>query len=80
MGTRNGCELPPVFKEHLISTNMKKKNLSLIQAPLAVLLFLAIILAGAENLDGSCNIPWTLSWMAVAFILARLIKRLEDAK
>lgn len=59
---------------------MKKKNLSLIQAPLAVLLFLAIILAGAENLDGSCNIPCTLSWMAVAFILARLIKRLEDAK
>ena len=57
---------------------MKKKHL--IQAPLAVLLFFAIILAGAENMDGSCNIPWTLSWMAVAFILARIIKRLEDAK
>ena len=57
---------------------MKKKHL--IQAPLAVLCFIAIIFAGAENLDGSCNIPWTLSWMAVAFILARLIKRLEDAK
>lgn len=56
---------------------MKKKPL---QIPLAVLCFIAIIFAGAENIDGSCNVVWTLSWMAVAFILARLIKRLEDAK
>lgn len=56
---------------------MKRKPL---QIPLAVLCFIAIIFAGAENIDGSCNVVWTLSWMAVAFILARLIKRLEDAK
>lgn len=56
---------------------MKNKPL---QIPLAVLCFIAIIFAGAENIDGSCNVVWTLSWMAVAFILARLIKRLEDAK
>ena len=56
---------------------MKRKAL---QVPLAVLCFIAIIFAGAENLDGSCNVVWTLTWMAVAFILARLIKRLEDAK
>ena len=42
--------------------------------------FLSIILAGCENLDGSCNVIWTLSWMALAVICAHGWKRLEEVK
>ena len=35
---------------------------------LGMVCFAAIILAGAENMDGSCNVKWTLSWMAVAVV------------
>lgn len=41
---------------------------------------MSIILAGAENLDGSLNVIWTLSWMASAALCAYGWKRLEDAK
>ncbi len=47
---------------------------------LACLCFGAVILAGCENLDGSCNIIWTLSWIAVAYISGRGLKRLEEVK
>lgn len=47
---------------------------------LAVICFTAVILAGCENLDGSCNFIWTLAWIAVAFVTARGYKRLEDAR
>ena len=44
---------------------------------LAIVCFSAIILAGCENLDGSCDLLWTLTWIAVAFISARGYKRME---
>lgn len=40
----------------------------------------AIILAGAENPDGSCNIVWTLSFLAVAVLSGLGWKKLEEAK
>lgn len=42
--------------------------------------FASIILAGCENPDGSCNIVWTLTFISVAYICARCIKRIEKAK
>ena len=42
--------------------------------------FAAIILAGAENPDGSCNIIWTLSFLAVAVLSGLGWKKLEEAK
>ena len=35
---------------------------------LAVACLAAIILAGCEEPDGSCNLIWTLSWLAVATV------------
>ena len=42
--------------------------------------FAAIILAGAENPDGSCNILWTLSFLAVAVLSGLGWKKIEEAK
>lgn len=42
--------------------------------------FAAIILAGAENPDGSCNLVWTLSFLAVAVLSGLGWKKLEEAK
>lgn len=39
-----------------------KKTLSFI---LGVVAIVALILGSAENPDGSCNLAWTLSWLAV---------------
>lgn len=38
----------------------------ILEAILGLICILAIFLAGAENPDGSCNIVWTLSCIAVA--------------
>jgi len=46
---------------------------------LAVTCFTAIILAGCENLDGSCDLPWTLTWIAVAYVAARRYKKMEES-
>ena len=43
----------------------------------AIVCFTSIILAGAENLDGSCNLTWTLTWIAVAYISGRKYAKLE---
>ena len=40
-----------------------KKTLSFI---LGVVAIVALILGSAENPDGSCNLAWTLSWLAVS--------------
>ena len=37
----------------------------------------SIILAGCENLDGSCNLAWTLSWLAVATLSGIGLNRME---
>jgi hypothetical protein len=42
--------------------------------------FASIILAGAENPDGSCNILWTLSFLAVAVLSGLGWKKIEEAK
>lgn len=56
--------------------NMKK----IVKTILAVACFAGIILAGCEEPDGSCNIIWTLSWMAVAAASGLGLKKMEEAK
>ena len=47
---------------------------------LAVACFAGIILAGCEEPDGSCNIIWTLGFIALSLVSAYGYKKLEDAK
>ena len=51
-----------------------------IEIVLACGCFSAVILAGCENLDGSCDFPWTLTWIAVAYLCARGLKKMEKAR
>ena len=44
---------------------------------LAVACFAGIILAGCEEPDGSCNLVWTLGWMAVAVAAGMGLKKME---
>lgn len=57
---------------------MKTKNI--IKAVLAAAVLIGIVLAGAENPDGSCNYAWTLGWMAVVAVAGFGLKRMEGAK
>ena len=43
----------------------------IVKTVLAIVCFTSIILAGAENLDGSCNLAWTITWIAVAYVSGR---------
>lgn len=45
---------------------------------LAVACIAGIILAGCEEPDGSCNLVWTLSWIAVATAAGLGLKKMED--
>ena len=56
---------------------MKTKTLKKFLGAIAVV---AIILAGCENPDGSCNIVWTLGFMALAALAAYGLKKMEEAK
>lgn len=49
--------------------------LRLTRSIMGILCFTSIILAGAENPDGSINFGWTLLWIAVA---AHLFKHLDE--
>ena len=40
----------------------------------------SMILAGCENPDGSCDIVWTLGWMASCVIFSLIFKRLDDGR
>jgi len=51
-----------------------------IKSILAVACFAGIILAGCEEPDGSCNIIWTLGFLALAFASGYGLKKMEDAK
>ena len=51
----------------------------IVKTVLAVVCFTSIILAGAENPDGSCNLVWTLAWMAVAVLSGRGFFKLEKS-
>lgn len=39
----------------------------------------ALVLAGAENPDGSCNVAWSLGFMALAGILAAAFSHLRKS-
>ena len=52
---------------------------NIVKTVLAIVCFTSIILAGAENPDGSCNLLWTLSWISVAYISGRHYMKLDKA-
>ena len=47
---------------------------------LAIACVAGIILAGCEEPDGSCNLIWTLGFLALAVASGFGLKKLEDAK
>lgn len=54
-----------------------------IESILSVICLVAIILAGSGPEDGSCCFPWTLSWLAVAFLAGlglRLVLTKEETE
>ena len=52
--------------------------LKLTRTIIGMLCFTSIVLAGAENPDGSVNFVWTLLWIAVAFVAAKIFIRLDE--
>lgn len=52
--------------------------LKLTRTIIGMLCFTSIVLAGAENPDGSVNFGWTLLWIAVAFVAAKIFIRLDE--
>ena len=77
-GRQAAVRRPALKKEnHQITRNTMKKALKTI---LAVACFSGIILAGCEEPDGSCNLIWTLSWLAVAVASGFGLKKMEEAK
>ena len=47
---------------------------------ICLVFFLAVILAGAENPDGSCNLMWTLSCLAIASLSAWAFNKVSEHK
>ncbi len=47
---------------------------------ICLVFFLAVILAGAENPDGSCNLIWTLSCLAIAGLSALAFNKVSENK
>lgn len=47
---------------------------------ICLVFFLAVILAGAENHDGSCNLIWTLSCLAIASLSAWAFNKVSEHK
>ena len=52
----------------------------IVKTLLAVACVSGIILAGCENPDGSCNIIWTLGFLALAVASGYGLKKMEDAR
>lgn len=52
----------------------------IVKAILAAACIAGIILAGCENPDGSCNLIWTLGFLALALISGYGLKNMEEAK
>ncbi len=52
--------------------------LRLTRSIMGILCFTSIVLAGAENPDGSVNFGWTLLWIAVAIVAAKIFIRLDE--
>lgn len=51
---------------------MKKMMKKIAESLLGLVALIAMMLGCAENADGSCNLPWTLSCFAVAAVCGRL--------
>ena len=47
---------------------------------ICLVFFLAVIMAGAENPDGSCNLIWTLSCLAIASLSAWAFNKVSEHK
>ena len=47
---------------------------------ICLVFFLSVILAGAENPDGSCNLIWTLSCLAIASLSAWAFNKVSEHK
>ena len=47
---------------------------------ICLVFFLAVILAGAENPDGSCNLIWTLSCLVIASLSAWAFNKVSEHK
>ena len=52
----------------------------ILKSILAFVCLASVLLAGAENPDGSCNLGWTLGFMAIAVLSGVGIKKLEGVK
>ena len=57
---------------------MKMKKVA--KTILAVACIAGIILAGCEEPDGSCNLIWTLGFLALVVASGFGLKKMEDAK
>ncbi len=55
--------------EHRINSKVMKKTFEII---LGLIVLAAVFLAGAQNPDGSCNLAWTFSCLAVAVVSGAL--------
>ncbi len=51
----------------------------IVKTILAVACFAGIILTGCENADGSCDIIWTISWLAAACLSAYGFKKVDGS-
>ena len=49
---------------------------TIIKSILSLTCLAGIVLAGGENQDGSCDLAWTLSWLAVSVLAGALLKRI----
>ena len=47
---------------------------------ICLVFFLAVILAGAETADGSCNFLWSLSCLAIAGLSAWAFNKVSEHK
>ena len=45
-----------------------------LQSLLAIICLVALVLAGAENPDGSCNLHWSVPCLATAFLAGYAFK------
>ena len=52
----------------------------ILHSSLALACLLALVLAGGERSDGSCDIIWTVSWLAVAVVCGIACRMLNNKK
>lgn len=77
---RAGLTASPEPNETNNTNTLYTMKTKIFKAVLTAACLTGIILAGAENPDGSCNLLWTLGWLAIAAASGFGIKKMEDAK